>query len=278
MSSYIITVTSDDIYYDKLEVFLKSLYSNNDIDTYVTLVNVDKIKQEKIKKISNKIKINIINKNIPNKILGLKNDNKWQWVKLKNIKNNNFLYTQLSAFCNNIRFENILKCLELKYDYVINMDIDQIFINKLNLNNFFNKHDIYIFNENKDFKSLKKRQLGKIDPSKTWVPESWIDKKIKIKKPLTDESFICVKNNENVKKFFKEADNLIKKDFLNWDADFYILNNLYEKYKDIISFETIYIEFNDRWFFDKDSFIWNGAAEIKNNNKIYINEYKKFIC
>ena len=86
MSSYIITVTSDDTYYDKLEVFLKSLYSNNDIDTYVTLVNVDKIKQEKIKNISNKIKINIINKNIPNKILGLKNDNKWQWIKLKNFK------------------------------------------------------------------------------------------------------------------------------------------------------------------------------------------------
>jgi hypothetical protein len=277
-NEFIITVTSDGRYFDKLLVFLKSLYTTNSIDTLVTLVNVDKHKQEKIKKISNKIKINLIEKNIPNRVIGLKNDNNWQWVGLKNIKENNFTYTELSAFCNNIRFENILKCLELDYKYVINMDIDQIFINNVKFGNFFNKHDFYCFNESKNFKSFKNRNLKDLKPENTWVPESWLDKLTVIDQPLTDESFICVKNNNKIKKFFKEADTLIKKDFLNWDADFYILNNLYKKYKDVISFDTIYTEFNDRWFFDRDSFIWNGAAEIKTNNKKYINEYEKFAC
>jgi hypothetical protein len=276
--NFVITVTSDDIYFDKLIVFLKSLYYTNDIDTIVTLVNINKSKQEIIKKISNRITLKLINKKLSNKVIGLKNDNKWQWVDLKNIKKNNFTYTEKSAFCNNIRFKSILNSLHLNYDFIINMDIDQIFINKINLNDFFNKHDFYIFDESKDFKSLKERDLKNLNPEKTWVPESWLDKKTKIEKTLTDESFICIKNNDKIKNFFKEADNLIRNDFLNWDADFYILNNLYKKYKNEISFDTIYLEFNDRWFFDEDSFIWNGAAEIKTNNRIYIDKYEKYIC
>lgn len=261
-----ITITSDDVYFKHCYTFLKSLsrHSKN-INVLLRCVNmadrqINSLEDiyENLEVINDQIKLSKVKNR-------LKGDMSWQWVGLENIKGSSYTYSDHMCYTNNMRFDNICSLLSRdNVSRVVNMDVDQIFVNDFSFDELFTSDaDVYTFNEHdqkiKNIKDISDR---------VWIPDVWLIEGYKTDEPLIDESLIAVNKNRKTIDYFSQAKELIHNDFYNWDADFKIINQLYKTTD--IKITTPKLKFIDRWYYNDDSVVWNGAG----NNRITNNKYR----
>jgi len=266
------TVTVDESYYHYLKVYLKSLQQTNpNAWVLCRLVNFDK--EVEIKQYFT----NIIFEKTTTLLSKRKNrprgDISWQYATFKNIRNCSFLVSDFQCYCNNIRFDNINKLQETA-QYIINTDVDIIFNKEIDLKVLFKDTDFLFLNENEPFST--ETGIALLPKKNQWYPSTWYNLNALSDMPFCEESVFAIKTTPYTKLFIQEAETLIKQDFLNWDADYQILNKLYKKYITNIKFKTLPVEYCDRWFFSKNSYIWNGAAEIKTLSQEYKDKFNSY--
>tara|TARA_B110000467_G_C18301294_1_gene471553 strand:- start:559 stop:1248 length:690 start_codon:yes stop_codon:yes gene_type:complete len=205
----------------------------------------------------------------------LKGDQSWEWSSLSDIKNNSFTYSDFMCYINNMRFDNICTLIDLPdTNRVINMDVDQLFINSFDINDMFKQGDIVTFNEHDQLTSIDTSDIH----AGVWIPEVWTGgDTYTTDYPLNDESIIGVVNSETTRDYFNQAKRMIHEDFLNWDADYNTINYLYNQFADRISFTSPELKYNDRWYYSPDSVIWNGAANNRDKCQRYIDKRRDIL-
>lgn len=269
------TVTSSIEYDERLRVYLKSLSKTNPNDFVLCrLVNYDN--REDLQKIFPNIEFILSTTNLSKKRDRLKGDQNWKYASLSSTRKCSFLVSDYECYCNNKRFENIVRAFDIGFENVINTDVDMIFNKTINCAKLLGDNDIVLLNENEDLLSESGIYLDRV--RNMWYPGKWLDSKFKTDSPVCEESFIAIKNTPLVYDFFCEADRMLHNDFFNWDADYIILNNLYRKFSAILKISNLPVEYSDRWFFSENSYVWNGAAEVKHVNQSYIDRYNQILA
>lgn len=263
-----VTVTTDKKYLNHTLCFLNTLNTHSDnIHVLLRAVNLSASDITMIKCVYSGIEIIQDNINLNETDLKLKNDQSWSWTGLKNISKNSFTYSDHMCYTNNMRFDNI--CTLLARDNVkrvINMDVDQLFINRFDPDDFFKNNEIVTLNEMDQPRDVDVSDFY----SNVWIPDVWqADEKFVSTQPIIDESIIGCVNNNKTRHFFNQAREMIHQDFFNWDADFDILNKLYHQTHDSIKFSSPDFKFMDRWRYNDTSIIWNGAGNNRNTIKKY---------
>lgn len=267
-------VTSSIEYNERLKVFLYSLYRTNpDVHVLCRLVNYDD--RRTLQSIFPKIEFVLSNTLLSKQRNRLKGDQSWKYASLSSVRKCSFLVSDYECYCNNKRFENIITALDAGYKRVISADIDIIANKKIDFNKLYKDYDIIFLNENEPLLSETGIILTK--PENMWYPGRWLNSDFRTNMPICEESVIGASNTSNVYRFFKKANTLIQDNFLSWDADYQILNQLYYEFLSNIKFGNLPVEYSDRWFFSENSYVWNGAAEIKYINANYINKYAQLL-
>ena len=268
MGDYI-TITTDADYLHHCGCFLLTLkkHSINKPSVLLRTVNVSARHIKLLQAIYPGIEIISDNVSLSTTPDRLKGDESWSWAGYNNMKDKSFLVSDLMCYTNNMRFHNI--CILLQRPHVkrvINMDVDQLFINDFSFDDLFETGDILTFNEH------DQHEIVCVDDIErgVWIPDVWrSDESYNTSEPLIDESMIATVNNKFTRSFFNQARDRIERDFFNWDADFNILNQLYSEFKNTIVFKTPKIKYIDRWYYDDSSVIWNGAG----NNRVTVSKY-----
>jgi hypothetical protein len=265
-----ITVSTDTAYLEHTLCFLHTLrqHAVSDITAHVRGVSLHHTEIDRIKRVYDNIIIINDSTDLSKQRNKLKEDQSWDWTLLSDIKNNSFTYSDFMCYINNMRFDNICDLLEDKNtSRVINMDVDQLFVNEFDLDELFTGGDILTFNEN----APPEMDVSECVP-RVWIPEVWTsDDTYETSHPLNDESMIGIVNSELTRRYFHEARDMIHEDFLNWDADYNIINQLYNTYTDVIDIRSPSLRFCDRWIYSNDSVIWNGAG----NNRTQVDKYRE---
>ena len=263
-----ITVSTDTTYLDHTLCFLHTLQkqSVSDITAHVRGVNLSHQETERLKRVYDNIIVINDNTDLSKTKTRLKGDQSWSWSSLSDIKHNSFTCSDFMCYINNMRFDNVCDLLEAaNTTRVINMDVDQLFVNPFDINDLFSTGEIITFNEN-DPPAIC---LDSVLPD-VWIPEVWTsDDTYNTEYPLNDESLIGITNTELTRKFFSQARELMHKDFLNWDADYNTINKLYTVYSNEIQFKSPELKYCDRWLYSSDSIIWNGAGNNRERCKQY---------
>lgn len=272
-----ITVSTDTEYIEHTLCFLYTLqqHSTTHIKVLARGVNLSSTCIDSLRSVYDDITVIDDSTDLSTKKDKLKGDQSWEWSSLSDIKNNSFTYSDFMCYINNMRFDNICTLIDLPdTNRVINMDVDQLFINSFDINDMFKQGDIVTFNEHDQPTSI---DTSDIHPG-VWIPEVWTGgDTYTTDYPLNDESIIGVVNSETTRDYFNLAKRMIHEDFLNWDADYNTINYLYNQFADRISFTSPELKYNDRWYYSPDSVIWNGAANNRDKCQRYIDKRRDIL-
>lgn len=260
--------TCDGKYLPLLEAFLRSLKQNGgvDIHAYIRLIDISSGSLLWIADILERDyecwythpKLDTTRNKLINEGMVLHD-----FVAGENIQNKNktykgarWLYSDLMAYCANIKFNSINRLLTDGLDNIFYFDVDTIIRKDLSgLVSALQKVDM----------------LVKRTPSNPDKPFS---------EPfdhLYHTGIIGVKNTARSRQFFTEIEKRVNRsDFYNWDTDQIEFAELIENEKFDISHEDIADNYKDEYYQDTSS-VWCGAAAGKVSNNKYITEMNKYV-
>lgn len=259
--------TCDSKYLPLLEAFLRSLKQNGGVDVhvYIRLIDVfcgvpwlsDVLKRDY------EIWYTYPNLNTTRNKLINEGMVLHDFVAEKNIHNKNktykgarWLYSDMMAYCANIKFNSINRLLTDGVENIFYFDVDTIVRKDLSdLVLTLQKHDM----------------LVKRTPSNPDKPFS---------EPYTHlyhTGIIGVSNTARSRQFFTTLEKRVNdSDFYNWDTDQIEFAELIENKRFNINHHDITDNFKDEYYNDSSS-VWCGAAAGKVSNDKYITEMNKYV-
>jgi len=284
----IISCTTDIKYLNLLKILLRSLRVNSpSISTHIRCVNVPTEDRESLYKVNSNI---IVDDDTQETIstkrnnLGRRNrliygslfdNDQHQWTGPKEYNKTNrkyyngarWLVSDMQCYCSNIRFDNILSCMNRFDDSVLYMDVDAIVRGDLgSLSDIVNDNDV----------TIKHNIYGK-------------DLNRPIDHPGGIEwhcGIIGVNNNILSTQFINRVKSHVDNDMYSWDADQDAFNQVYNEMKTDVKIHNLPITYKDQGsddrflhgdrVFDNSSYIWSGAGCIKQNNNQYIDEMGRY--
>jgi len=170
-----------------------------------------------------------------------------------------WLYSELMAYCSNIKVDTIVKCLEKYNQSVVYIDADTIVRKNLSpLDTIINNHDICMV----------------ID--EPYTSQHTGSKRLEEQKCLYQGGLMCVNNTSNALKFMKEFLYRISCEMKDWDADEGIFYEIIENNIVDIKIGSLPRTFKDEDIFREDSYMWSGSGNSKYCNQRYVDEFQSY--
>ena len=170
------------------------------------------------------------------------------------IKPVKLFYSELIAYCSNIKFDTILKLLKASVKNTLYVDADSIIRN--DLTNLFTDLDNYDFCFYKDIPYSEQFDNGRLNGADF----------------LYHGGLIGINNNQSTLNIIEKINEKVQNEIFDWDIDERVLPYIIKNNVKILEVEKKYKDED----LNNDSILWSGAGITKFNNDKYINECKKY--
>lgn len=254
----VITFTSDKNYIPFAKILVNSIQKNSPnveiVGRFVNCEDEDLACFDSISIISDKTELSTV-RNLKTKE-GLYAVDKEDLV-LKNkttIKPLRLFYSELIAYCSNIKFDTLKRLLKLQVGSVIYLDVDSIVRGEVyRLFADLSKHDFCFFKDKPYSEQLDTKRL---------IDEDF----------LYHGGLIGVHNNKDTRDIIKWACSVVNAEIFDWDVDERIITEFLELSKSIKNIDKKYKDED----LESGSIIWSGSGNTKFTHGRYIEECKKY--
>jgi len=163
-------------------------------------------------------------------------------------------YSELIAYCSNIKFNTLKRLLDNNVRNVIYLDVDSIVRGGL--------HELFTDLNSHEFCFFKDKPYSEQLDTKRLIDEDF----------LYHGGLIGVHNNKNTRDVVKWACSIVDADIFDWDVDERIITRFLELSESV---HTIDKKYKDEDL-EIDSIIWSGSGNTKFTHDAYIEECKKY--
>ena len=163
-------------------------------------------------------------------------------------------YSELIAYCSNIKFDTLKRLLKCEVSNVIYLDVDSIVRGEMGkLFTDLNEHDFCFFKDKPYSEQLDTKRL---------INEDF----------LYHGGLIGVNNNKETQNIIKWACGIVNADIFDWDVDERIITGFLKLSRSIKNIDKKYKDED----LESDSIIWSGSGNTKFTHDRYIEECKKY--
>lgn len=253
----VITFTVDENYLPFAKILVNSIIKNSpDINICGRFINCS---DSDLNWFADKITIIKDNKELSKKRnlktkQGLYATDDFVYTNKTEVKPIKLFYSELIAYCSNIKFDTIFNLLKNDVKNVLYIDVDSII--RGNLESLFdnlNKNDFCFFKDKPYTEQLDNNRLEGANF-------------------LYHGGLIGVNNNNKTLSIIEKITNTVKDDIFDWDIDERVLPDIINKSKKILNVKKTYKDED----LDSYSLLWSGSGKTKFNNDRYIDECKKY--
>ena len=254
----VITFTTDKNYLPFAKILVNSIKKNSPnleiVGRFVNCSDNDLLEFKNISIISDTKKLSTI-RNLKTKEGLYAVDTEDLTLKNKtSVKPLKLFYSELIAYCSNIKFNTIKNLLKHNIKNVLYLDVDSIVRGRLDtLFEDLNNHEFCFYKDKPYSEQLDTKRLEDEDF-------------------LYHGGLIGVHNNSNTNDIINWACDIVEEDIFDWDVDERIITGFLNKSNSI---KNINVKFKDEML-ETNSIIWSGSGNTKFTQDRYIEESKKY--